>query len=175
MGPLNEENVGGYSVTYSREDTYVPIYVTAAVAVLFVGAAWLTRAWYWLPLATAIAAFTYHNLPMLETGRPIVGANQYGIFVQALGLVRWRAIARIDLVPIADRAMISQQLQITLSTPLASALVADWRRQPLYRKLMRRPWRLDRDGRVLVNVEPLDQPAEEVHATFLRMWRFYRS
>ncbi|MGO4715039.1 hypothetical protein [Bradyrhizobium sp. 2TAF24] len=175
MSQLNEENVGGYSVTYSREDTYFPIYVTAAVAAVFLGAAWFTAGWYWLPLAAATAAFTYHNLPMLESGRPIIGANQYGIFIQALGLIRWRAIARIDVVPIADRAMISQQLQITLNAPLGSALVVDWRRQPLYRRLMRRPWWLGHDGVVRVNVEPLDQPAEEIHRSFLRMWRFYRS
>ena len=43
------------------------------------------------------AGFTYYNMPLLETGRPTIGANQYGIFIQAFGLIRWRAIERIDL------------------------------------------------------------------------------
>ena len=33
---LNEENVGGYSVAYSRDDTYFPIYVLALVTAIFV-------------------------------------------------------------------------------------------------------------------------------------------
>lgn len=172
---LNEENAGGYSVTYSHEDTYFPLYVTTALVAVFLGLAWTMRAWYWLPFAAATAAFTYYNLPLLETGRPTIGANQYGIFLQAFGLIRWRAIKEINLVPIADRAMITQQLQIVLNVPLASALVVDWRKQPLYRKLMRRPWRLDKNGLLLVNLEPFDQPSEEIHRTFLRMWRYYRS
>lgn len=100
---LNEENVGGYSVAYSRDDTYFPIYVMALVTAVFVGAAWFTGGWYWLVLAAATAAFTYYNLPLLETGRPTIGANQYGIFIQAFGLIRWRAIKEINLVPIAPR------------------------------------------------------------------------
>ncbi|WP_315831557.1 hypothetical protein [Bradyrhizobium prioriisuperbiae] len=172
---LNEENVGGYSVAYSRDDTYFPIYVMALLAAVFLGAAWFTGGWYWLLFAAATAAFTYYNLPLLETGRPTIGANQYGIFLQAFGLIRWRAIKEINLVPIADRAMITEQLQIVLNVPLASALVVDWRKQPLYRALMRRPWRLDKSGFLQVNLEPFDQPAAEIHGTFLRMWRYYRS
>jgi len=60
---------GGYSITYSHEDTYFPIYVMAALVAVFLGLAWAMRAWYWLPFAGATAAFTYYNLPLLETGR----------------------------------------------------------------------------------------------------------
>jgi hypothetical protein len=40
---------------------------------------------------------------------------------------------------------------------------------------MRLPWCMDHSGVVLVNLEPFDQPADEIHRTFLRMWRYYRS
>ena len=93
-GAVNEGNVGGYSVAYSRDDTYFPVYVTAALAFIFLTTAWITGAAYWLPLAVAAAGFTYYNIPLLETGRPTIGANQYGIFLQAFGLIRWRAIER---------------------------------------------------------------------------------
>jgi len=172
---LNEQNVGGYSVAYMREDIYFPVYVTAALAAIFFTAAWITGAIYWLPLATVAAGFTYYNLPLLKTGRPTIGANQYGIFIQAFGLIRWRAIERIDLVEIAERAMSVHELQIVLRSPLGSALVADWRKQPLYRLLMRLPWRMDYTGEVRVNLEPFDQPPDVIHRTFLRMWRHYRS
>src|SRR5262249_21391739 len=98
IATLDEGNVGGYSVAYGRDDTYFPVYITAALAAIFVTAAWITGAAYWLLPALAAAIFTYYNIPLLETGRPTIGANQYGIFIQAFGLIRWRAIERIDLV-----------------------------------------------------------------------------
>src|ERR1700754_2790753 len=134
-GALDEGNVGGYSVAYSRDDVYFPVYITAALALIFVTAAWIMGAAYWLVPAAAAAAFTYYNIPLLETGRPTIGANQYGIFIQAFGLIRWRAIARIDLAEIAERAMTVHELQIALNGTLAAALVVDWRKQPAYRLL----------------------------------------
>ena len=144
---LDERNVGGYSVAYGRDDTYFPVYVTAALAAIFFTAAWITGAIYWVPLAVAAAGFTYYNIPLLETARPTIGANQYGIFIQAFGLIRWRAIERINLVQIAERAMTVHELQIVLNAPLGSALVTDWRKQPTYRLLMRLPWRMDHERR----------------------------
>jgi len=175
VAALEEGNVGGFSVAYGRDDTYFPVYVTAALAAIFLTAAWIMGALYWLVPAAAAAAFTYYNIPLLETGRPTIGANQYGIFIQAFGLIRWRAIERIDLAEIAERAMTVHELQITLSAPLLSALVVDWRRQPAWRRLMRLPWRMSHTNMVRVNLEPFDQPPDEIHRTFLRMWRYYRS
>ena len=173
--PLDEGHSGGYSVAYGRDDTYFPVYVTAALAAIFCTAALLTGALYWLTLAVLAAGFTYYNIPLLETGRPTIGANQYGIFIQAFGLIRWRAIDRIDLAEIAERAMTVHELQIALNAPMGSALVADWRKQPRYRLLMRLPWRMSHNNVVRVNLEPFDQPADVIHRTFLRMWRYYRS
>src|SRR5215831_20226877 len=153
IAALEEGSVGGFSVAYGRDDTYFPVYITAALAAIFLTAAWITGALYWLLPAAAAAAFTYYNIPILET-RPAIGANQYGIFIQALGLIRWRAIERIDLVEIAERAMTVHELQIVLNAPLTSALVADWRKQPSWRWLMRLPWRMDHNGVVRVNLEP---------------------
>jgi hypothetical protein len=175
VATLDEGNVGGYSVAYGRNDTYFPVYITAALAAIFCTAAWVTGAVYWLALAAAAAGFAYYNVPLLDTGRPTIGANQYGIFIQAFGLIRWRAIERIDLVEIAERAMTLHELQIILGTPLGSALVADWRKQPIYRLPMRLPWRMDHNGVVRVNLEPFDRPPDEIHRTILRMWRYYRS
>lgn len=175
IASLEEGHAGGYSVAYGRDDSYFPVYITAALAAIFLTAAWITGALYWLVLAIAAAGFTYYNIPLLETGRPTIGANQYGIFIQAFGLIRWRAIERIDLTEIAERAMTVHELQIALNAPLGSALVADWRRQPAFRRLMRLPWRMSHNNVVRVNLEPFDQPADVIQRTFLRMWRYYRS
>jgi hypothetical protein len=175
IATLDEGNVGGYSVAYGRDDSYFPVYITAALALIFLTAAWIMDAVYWLVPAAAAAAFTYYNIPLLETGRPTIGANQYGIFLQAFGLIRWRAIERIDLVQIAERAMTVHELQIVLGAPLISALVVDWRKQPNWRRFMRLPWRMSHNNMVRVNLEPFDQPPDQIHRTFLRMWRYYRS
>ena len=172
---LDEGNVGGYSVAYGRDDTYFPVYITAALALIFLTATWIMGALYWLVPAAAAAAFTYYNIPLLESGRPTLGANQYGIFIQAFGLIRWRAVERIELVQIAERAMTVHELQIVLGTPLASALVVDWRKQPRWRRFMRLPWRMSPNNMVRIDVEPFDQPPDRIHRTFLRMWRYYRS
>ena len=175
VATLDEGNVGGYSVAYGRDDSYFPVYITAALALIFLTAAWIMDAVYWLVPAAAAAAFTYYNIPLLETGRPTIGANQYGIFLQAFGLIRWRAIERIDLFQIAERAMTVHELQIVLGAPLGSALVVDWRKQPSWRRFMRLPWRMSHNNMVRVNLEPFDQPPDVIHRTFLRMWRYYRS
>ena len=133
------------------------MYITAALAAVFFTAAWITGATNWLALAVTAAGFTYYNLPFLETGRPTIGANQYGIFIQAFGLIRWRAIERIELVQIAERAMTVHELQICLGTHLSrSALVADWRKaaNAIARYASARgTW--THNNRVRVNIEPL--------------------
>ena len=60
--------------------------------------------------------------------RPRLGANQYGIFIEGLGLIGWRSIEKIDTVHIAVRTMMTHELQIKLSQPLEQALLADWRK-----------------------------------------------
>jgi hypothetical protein len=104
-----------------------------------------------------------------------MGANQYGIFIQGLGLIRWRAIERIELVEVAVRASTIHELQIALKERLSSALVADWRQQRFYRSLMRLPWSMARTNVVGINLEPFNKEPEEVHRTLLRLWKHYRS
>lgn len=172
---MDERDAGGYSVAYMRDEIAFPIYVTAALAVGFVAAAFITGQTVWLIFGIAAAAFTYVNIPLLETGRPTLGANQYGIFIQGLGLIRWRAVALLDLLPTAERAMTLHELQITLAVPTGSALVADWRKRPWYRALMRLPWSAAANNVIRVDLDPFDQPPDQIHRTLLRMWRYYRS
>ena len=172
---MDERDAGGYAVAYRRDEIAFPVIVTGMIAAAFCATAFVTGQVVWLLLGIAGAAATYFNIPLLETGRPTIGANQYGIFVQGLGLIRWRAIGRIDIAPTAERSMIVQELQIALNTSIDSALVADWRRRPLHRALMRLPWTMTQNKIVKINLEPFDRPPEDVHQTLLRMWRFYRS
>jgi hypothetical protein len=58
---------------------------------------------------------------------------------------------------------------------LSNALVADWRKQPFHRSLMRLPWSMGASNVVRVNLEPFNQPPEEIERTLVRLWRYYRS
>lgn len=172
---MDEKDAGGFSVSYGREDVAFPVYVISALAAAFLAAAWFTGLTIWLALGAAAAGFAYYNFPLLDTGRPTMGANQYGVFIQAFGLIRWRAIDKIDLISIAERDTTIHELQIGLKVPLSSALVTDWRKQPFYRSLMRLPWSMTPTNVIRVRLGTFNQPADEIHRTLLRMWRYFRS
>jgi hypothetical protein len=127
----------------------------AMAAVGFTATAIVISQAFWLILGVAGASAAYYNIPLLETGRPAIGANQYGIFVQGLGMIRWRAIERVDLVPIADRAGTLHELHIAPMTPLGSAFVVDWQSRPLHRMLMRLPWSMTSKNIIRVLPGPL--------------------
>lgn len=171
---MEKLEAGGYSVTYGREEIQFPVYVIAILAAALLAAAIVTGSTVCLVLGVAGAAVVYYNVPLLER-RPTMGANQYGIFIQGFGLIRWRAIDRIDLIEVAVRASTIHELQIGLNMRLSSALVADWRKQPFHRSLMRLPWTMARTNVVGVNLEPFNQEPDEIHRTLLRLWRYYRS
>jgi hypothetical protein len=172
---MDETNVGGYSVAYGREETEFPVYLLAVLSAVLLAAGLVTGSMLWLVLGVIAAAITYYNFPLLEKSRPTLGANEYGVFVQGFGLIRWRAIDRIDLVAIADRFDINYDLQIALNMTVTSALVADWRKQPFYRSLMRIPWSMTPSNVVRINIDPFNHPPDEIHRTLMRMWRHYRS
>jgi hypothetical protein len=172
---VDEKDAGGFSVSYGQEDSEFPVYAMAALAAACLAAGWFTSLTIWFALGIVATGFAYYNLPLLETKRPVIGANQYGVFVQSFGLIRWRAVDRIDLVAIAERMSTVHELQIGLNAPVTSALVADWRKQPFYRSLMRLPWSMTYDNKVRVRLDQFGAPPEEIHRTLLRMWRYFRS
>ncbi len=172
---VDERNVGGFSVTYNRDEIQFPVYVIAILAAVLLAAAWVTGQTVWLVLGVIASGIAYYNFPLLETGRPTLGANQYGIFIQGFGLIRWRAIDRIAVVEIAERANTIHELQIGLNMLLSNALVVDWRKLPFWRSLMRLPWSMGQSNVVRINLEPFNQPPEEIERTLVRLWRYYRS
>lgn len=172
---VNETDFHGYTVAYSRDETQFPVYVMGFVAAVLIAAAFHSSSTVMFAVGLVPAACAYYNFPLLEAGRPRLGANQYGVFIDGFGIIHWRAIDRIELVPIAVRVMTVHELHIALKLPLGSALIADWRKMPFYRLAMRLPWTMTYNNMIRITVDPFDKPPDEIHRTLLRMWRHYRS
>lgn len=165
----------GYAVAYDPDDAQFPVYLMGGLAAVLLAAAVVSGYWLWFTLGFAALAVAYYNFPVLETGRPQIGANEYGIFIQGFGVIRWSAVDRIDLVPIAVRVMTVHELQIALKVPLSRALIVDWRKVPWYRMLMRLPWTMGYNNVIRIKVDPFEKAPDEIHRVLMRMWRFYRS
>ena len=172
---MKANEFSGYTVGYGRDENQFPVYVTAFVGCVLIAAAIAYSMTILFALGAVSVAFAVYNFPLLEHGRVRLGANQYGLFIEGFGLIAWRAVDRVELVTIAQRAMTVNELQIGLKMPLAKALLADWRKVPPHRMIMRLPWSLTHDNIVHVTLDPFDKEPEEIHRTMQRMWRHYRS
>ncbi len=73
---MEERDVGGYSVTYGREEIEFPVYVIAFLAATLLAATIVWGNTVVMVLGVAAAGITYSNVPLLER-RPTMGANQY--------------------------------------------------------------------------------------------------
>ncbi len=171
---VNDEDIVGYVVAYEREDLSFPVYLVAVVACLFLAAGIVKGIPILSALALAPAAYAFHNIPLLETGKPRLGAGQYGLFIEGLGLVQWSAFEEIALVPADVRGVAGHDLVISLKGDLNEALILDWRNRPLARRFMRLPWALKRPNAIRIPLDIMDRPVGEIHQTILRMWRYYR-
>ncbi len=169
-----EPTMTGYTVAYGRDEAPFPVFAASAIAAILLTAGVFKGNFIFLGLGSVAFGFAYYNLPLAEVGRPRIGANQYGAFIEGFGLIAWRHIDSIELVQIAVRAVTLNELQIRLKVPLSRALIADWRRMPLYRQLMRMPWSMAHNNTVRITLDAFDKQPEEIHHTFQRMWRYYR-
>lgn len=173
MSRVGQDDFHGYTVAYDRDEIQFPVY-----AVLAIGGALLARGVmidniFLVAIGIAAIGYVYHNYPLLETGRPRLGAGQYGVFVEGLGIIAWRSINDIDIVAGDHRGVVHRELRLSLSRPIGSALIVDWRKRPVHRFLMRLPWASRGPTTIDIPLDVFDQPADDIHATFVRMRRFY--
>ena len=171
----NDTGMTGYTVAYGRDEAPFPVYASSTIAAILLTAAVFKLNPIYFSLGAIAAAFAYYNWPLAEIGRPRIGANQYGIFIEGFGILAWRAIDRIQMVQIAIRAETRHELQITLRQPLHQALIADWRKVALHRRYMRLPWSMSYNNMIRITLDPFEKAPDEIHRTFERMWRYYRS
>jgi hypothetical protein len=162
----------GFILPYSRAEAARFHVLAAITAGTF--AAWLTWGYLLLSITAILAGCSaYYFFPFTES-RVRLGANQYGFFIDGFGLISWRAISDVSLVTYSVRTLEMEELHIRLKQPVGAALLADWRRLPIWRLLMRLPWTMGYDNIVRINLQPFAPPADEITRTVQRMWRYYR-
>jgi hypothetical protein len=172
MSTVGDNRFDGYAVAYDREEIQFPVYVLAAGSAALLAAAFIKENLILLFFAVVVGCIVYHNYPLIETGRPRLIASHHGLFIEGLGLLKWRAVKRIDLVAVVVRAITYNELLLTLNQPLSSALAADGRSRPAYRALMRLPSSVTSIDTIRVPLDVFDRPAREIHRTFLRIWQY---
>lgn len=172
---VTENEIVGYTVAYDRDEIQFPIYVVSIIGAALLAGAIFSGSLLMLFFGALATGVAFYNFPLIETGRPRLGAGQYGIFVEGLGLIQWRSIVEIERILAPQRGDLFTELRITIKPPMANALLLDWRKGSLLRRMMRLPWSMVRDDVIRITLDVFDKPPDEIHQTFLRMWRFYRT
>ena len=171
---MSQDDIPGFTVAYEQEEIQFPVYVLIVLGVIFTAAAAALDMVGLFVLALACFGYAYYNYPLLETGRPRIGAGQYGIFVEGLGILSWRAVKSVDLVGVNLRGVVNPELHIVLSQPIERGLIADWRQRPAWRYLMRLPWTMPSADVIRIPLDPFDKSPSDIHHHFTRMSLFYR-
>lgn len=162
----------GFGVPYGRDSAsrcYGLAFVSAALFIGFIASGSRIA----LALGVAAAMGAYYFLPLINAKRPRLGANQYGVFVDGFGIIDWRAISEMRIQTTAIRSIEQRELQIQLSRDLNRALMADWRRLPYWRLLMRLPWTMTPDNMLRIDMTPFATEPDTVLEQLNRMRRFY--
>jgi hypothetical protein len=162
----------GYVLAYGKDSGDFSFNIMAFLAVLMFGLSILAASPPLLMPAVAAACIAYFYYPLKER-TPRIGAGQYGIFIDGLGLIGWRAISDIKTEAITSRLGDIYELHITLNRPLEDALLADWRRLPIWRLLMKLPWNMSDDYTVRIPLKPFEPPAQEIRSKFIRLWDYF--
>lgn len=171
---VSQDDFNGYTVAYEQDEIQFPVYVLVFIGCAFGVAGFAVENAILVALALLALGFAYYNYPLLEYGRPRIGAGQYGIFVEGLGILAWKSVKQLDLTRVERRGVANHEMEIVLHEPLRRALIADWRKRPLHRFLMRLPWTLRGGDIVRIPLDILERPPDEIHHNFTRMLDFYR-
>lgn len=164
----------GFALPYAADKGNFRFYVMAVAAVLLI-TAYILAGGHAILLVLGVGAgcVAYYFYPLIER-KPRFGANQYGIFIDGLGVIAWRAVDDIVLRTYAVRTLENKELHIRLNRDLDRALMVDWRRLPIYRLLMRLPWSMTHDNVIRIKLEPFGPEPGQIHRAITRIWNFYR-
>lgn len=163
----------GFALPYSSDAGGFRCYTMAVTALVLIGLYFSGGHPLLLVLGVGAACVAYYFYPLVER-KPRIGANQYGIFIDGLGVIPWRAVNDILLRTYAVRTLENKELHIQLNRDIDQALMADWRRLPIYRLLMKLPWSMTHDNIIRIKLEPFRPEPDDIYRAITRVWKFYR-
>lgn len=120
-----------------------------------------------LMILAAVAPFgsAYWYYPMIEKGKPQLGANEEGLYVERIGFIDWGAIRMTDLKRAKVRNVDQIRLDVLLTRSMEDAVTKE-HSCPIWKKYMMRNWKRTKreHGRELISVDlhTLDADPDEV-------------
>ena len=163
----------GYAIGYAPDSGNFRVFGCLGASVVFL-LVWLNSGHAGALVVAALAASAAHYyFPLVERKKARLGAGEYGVFLEGLGIIPWHAIQQVRHSSYFVRTMEIDELHIVLSKALPKNLIADWRSMPWFRLLMKLPWSMTRDNIVKVDLEPFDGKPEAIVAGIQRQQRMY--
>lgn len=104
--------------------------------------------------AVAPVAMAYWHYPLIEKGKPQLGANEDGLYVERIGFIDWGAIRMTDVKRSKVRNSELIRLDVLLTRSLENA-VSKAQTFPIWKKFMKRNWKRSRreHGRELIAID----------------------
>jgi hypothetical protein len=164
---------GGYAVGYDPESGAFRVFGCLGGAVVLVFLWFISGHPAPLVLATLAAAAGYYYFPLVERKKARLGAGEYGVFLEGLGVIPWHAIGEVKHASYFVRTMKIDELHLVLTKALPKNLIADWRSLPWFRLLMKLPWSITQDNVVKVTLEPFGGKPQAVVESVRRQRQMY--
>lgn len=154
-----------FTVGFNRSQSESIVYGSLILGILFAVIGIVGN----LPLlalaALAPLAIAFWHYPMIEKGKPQLGANEDGLYVERIGFIDWAAIRMTDVKRTSVRNIELVRLDVLLTRSLDDA-VTKAQTFPVWKKFMMRNWkRTPREhGRELIaiNLHTLAADPEEI-------------
>ncbi|MEO9530015.1 hypothetical protein [Roseibium sp.] len=154
-----------FTVGFNRSQSEILVYGSLLLGVLF-AAIGIVGGMPLLAIAgIAPIAIAYRHYPMIEKGKPQLGANEDGLYVERIGFIDWAAIRMTDVKRSTVRNVEIVRLDVLLTRSLDNAVIKA-QSVPFWKKFMMRNWkRTPREhGRELlaINLHTLSADPEEI-------------
>lgn len=163
----------GYAVGYDPESGAFRVFGSLGAAAAFFMIWLMSGHGAALALVALAVAVAYYYFPLVEKKKSRLGAGEYGVFLEGLGIIPWHAIGEVKHATYFVRTMEIDELHLVLTKALPKNLLADWRSLPWLRLLMKLPWSMTRDNVVKVNLEPFAGKPDAIVAAIERQRRRY--
>jgi hypothetical protein len=170
MKAESNDRFNGYTIAYDRDEIQFPVWILMILGAALLYASLATGSVILLLLSGLIGCFAFHSFPLLETGKTRLAANPDGLFIEGLGRLAWPAVAAIDVAEVIVRGSIYKEAEVSLSEPLAIALLDDDRKMAMYRRLMRKPFYLRAGPKIRVPLDIFDQEPDDIINSLMRIW-----